>query len=133
MSTTAETWFYYEPEHNAYLISERLNATFWTARVVEIYWRCVKADPPFCAVGYSGEHTVALEWVPTDWLALRCQEELCVDTVVEAISNRILAFPATLVYGKQDGTRVWEWHRDGGHKRWSEIQGRAEFLRPERL
>lgn len=133
MSTTAGTWFYDEPEHNAYLITERLNATFWTARVVEIYWRCIEADPPFRAMGYMGDHTVELEWVPNDWLSLTRRMDLCVDSVVEAISKRILAFPATLAYGQQDGTRVWEWHRDGGQKRWSEIQGHAEFLRPERL
>ena len=55
MSTTAETWFTTEPENQAYLISERLNATFWQARAVDVYWKVIRTEPPYLAHGYRGK------------------------------------------------------------------------------
>lgn len=133
MSTNAQTWFYTEPEHQGYLISERLNGTFWAARVVEVYWRCTQAEPPFKAVGYMGDHKIGLEWIPNEWLRLSAPPSAEIDGLVEAISNRILSFPATLSYAQPDGELIVEWHRDGGHDRWSEIQGHASYINPRML
>lgn len=133
MSTTAQTWFYTEPEHEAYLISERLNSTFWQARAVSTYWKTMRAEPPFLAHGYQGDDIIELEWVPGEWLALRAPREVDVSGLVKAISQRVLAFPATLSYDTADGQQVMEWHRDGGDKRWSDLQGRYEVSQLKRL
>ncbi len=133
MSANAASWFYSEPERNPYLITERLNGTFWQARIVGIYWRCVQPEPPFRAQGFTGNHTVELEWVPAEWVALKVPPGLNADELVEYISRRILAMPASITYGDGEGRRVIEWHADGGKRRWSEIQGRAEFVQPRRL
>jgi hypothetical protein len=133
MSTNAGKWFYSEPEENPYLITERLNATFWTARIVELYWRCVRAEKPVEAIGYSPNGQYRLTWMPGEWLALQGPVETSLDPLVEAISNRVLAFPPSLAFGNHDGHQIIEWHRDGGAKRWSEIQGRAEYVHPRRL
>lgn len=133
MTTTAQTWFYQPPENQAYLVTERLNATFWAARVVGAYWRCVRAEPPFKAEGYWGEHVLEMEWEPGEWLALKGPDGANLDDLVKAISKRILAYPATLAYRDSDGHQIVEWHRDGGQKRWSEVQGRPEFVQPRRL
>src|SRR5690606_42128574 len=71
MSTASETWFYNEPENQAYLISERLNATFWQARAVDVYWKVIRTEPPYLAHGYRGEEIIEMEWAPREWLALR--------------------------------------------------------------
>ena len=133
MSTTAGTWFYDQPEHQPYLITERLNGTFWAARIVGAYWRCVRAEPPFRAEGYIGEHILELEWAPGEWLALRGPADAPLDNLVDAISQRILAFHPTLTYLDPDGRRIYEWHRAGGSQRWNQIQGRPEFIQPRRL
>lgn len=133
MSTNAQTWFYTEPEHQSYLISERLNGTFWSARVVEIYWRCTQAEPPFRAEGYMGDAIIGLEWVPGEWLRLSAPAGVDTDALVEAISRRILSIPATIGYALPDGDHVVEWVLDGGQERWSELQGHAMYVNPRRL
>jgi hypothetical protein len=121
MSTNAWTWFFNEPENQAYLITERLNATFWQARVVGVYWRCTQAVPPFQAVGYAGDQAVGLSWEPNDWLALRVPSGFDADDLVKATSRRILTIPPTLTY-EQDGSQVYEWVVDGGQNRFAELQ-----------
>ena len=141
MSANAATWFYTEPEHVPYLITERLNATFWQARIVGFYWRAVSAEPPFRAEGYVGTQIVELEWVPGQWLAIKfptsaVQQGLAngdtVDDVVDNISKRVLAHPVSMSYGDPQGRKVYEWHIDGGAHRWSQIQGLPGFSQPKR-
>jgi hypothetical protein len=133
MSANAGTWFYREPEHQPYLITERLNGTFWQARIVRVYWRCVKAEPPFRAEGYLGDRLVEMEWMPGQWLALKgpAGDELA--TLAESISQRVLSLPAALTYTDPQGRQIYEWHVDGGKRRWIELQGRPEFIHPRRL
>lgn len=133
MSTDATTWFYRQPEKQPYLVTERLNGTFWQARVVEVYWRCVQTEPTYRAYGYYGPHTVEMEWAPNDWLSLSAPKEMDIRPLVEAIAQRILWRPPCLTYFTHGGHQVYEWHVDGGKRRWVEIQGRGEFVRPRRL
>ena len=136
MSTNARSWFYNEPEHNAFLITERVNGTFWQARYMQVNWRCVQAEPPFRVEGFFDAHPVAMEWVPGEWLSLIASGEADPDqlaALVEVISKRVLGLPATLTFGDPDGHTVYEWHRDGGHERWREIQGKPAYVRPHRL
>jgi hypothetical protein len=134
MSANAATWFYREPEHNAYLISERLNGTFWQARIVDIYWRCTSAEPPFRAIGLTGDQQIELEWLPGKWLTMKFPAGYeDAERISNAVSTRVLALPASLMYGDHDGRAVYEWHADGGKHRWSEIQGRPEYVHPRRL
>lgn len=142
MSSNAASWFYSEPERQSYLISERLNATFWQARIVGLYWRVLKAEPPFQAAGYAGTHKLELEWVPGQWMSLKVPASaadatlpsgVTVDQLVDSISKRVLALPASISYGDAQGHKVYEWHTDGGKHRWSELQGHPEFRRPTRL
>jgi hypothetical protein len=135
MTTNAGTWFFQEPEHNSYLISERLNSTFWNARVVDVYWKCTQAESPFQATGYSGSDIITLEWVPNDWLRLTIPagSAFNMDALAEAVSKRILLTEPSFGYQDADQAVVTEWHRDGGQQRWSEIQGNAAYVQPHRL
>lgn len=142
MSANAATWFYAEPERQPYLISERVNATFWQARMVGLYWRVQNAEPPFRAVGYAGMSKLEMEWVPGQWLSLKVPASvdssplpggLGVDQLVDSISKRVLAMPASITYEDAQGHKVFEWHIDGGKRRWSELQGHPEFRSPTRL
>ncbi len=133
MSANARSWFYSEPESDPYLISERLNGTFWQARIVSIYWRCLRAEPPLRAVGYSGQHQLELEWVPGQWASLKAPADFDLMGLAEQITRGVLAMPAALTYRDAEGRQVVEWHADGGRRRWSEIQGRAGFVNPRRL
>ncbi len=133
MSTNAGTWFYHEPEHHPYLITERLNATFWQAGIVGLYWRCVRPEPPFIAQGLASERMVELEWMPTQWVALKVPPGFDADDLVQQVSKRILAMPVSITYGDPEGRKVYEWHVDGGRRRWGEIQGHAGFMQPRHL
>jgi len=142
MSNNAAAWFYQEPEHNAFFITERLNGTFWQARIVGLYWRCTHPEPPFRAQGLAGKASLEMEWMPNAWLSLKVPETtlttelpegMTVETIVESISKRILGRPAAFRYGDTEGRMVYEWHADDGKHRWGEIQGRAEFLHPVKL
>ena len=121
MSTNAWTWFFNEPENQAYLITERLNATFWQARVVNVYWRCTQDTPPFQAAGYVGDHVVELSWQPNEWLSLRVPAGFDADDLVKAISQRILTIPPNLSY-EQGGSQAYEWVLEDGQSRLAELQ-----------
>ena len=140
MSSNAAQWFYSDPEPNAYLISERLNATFWQARIVGIYWRTLNAEAPYQARGYAGETALEMNWQPGYWLTLKVPAEdeanglpngTLIPDLVNAISKRILRIPVSLSYGDGQGGKVYEWHADGGKRRWSEIQGQPGFYQPK--
>jgi hypothetical protein len=133
MSTNAATWFSREPEHQAYLISERVNGTFWQARIVGVYWHCLRAKPPFLMQAFLGDHPVEIEWVPDKWLTLKAPGEADIASLVRAISKRVLAIPATLTYCDPQGCQIYEWHTDGGQQRWNEVQGQPRFSGPRRL
>jgi hypothetical protein len=133
MSSNAAKWFYTAPGSSPYLVTERLNATFWTARVVEYFWRCVQAGDVYRAEGYGPGALITLEWVPGAWLALKAPAGTDVAPLVEAISRRVLCFPASLTYTRHDGSLAYEWHRDGGDHRWSEVQGQPEYVQPRRI
>jgi hypothetical protein len=132
MSANAGTWFYREPEHQPFMVTERLNGTFWQARLAEVYWRCVKADSPFKAEGYLSDHRLDIEWVPGVWLTLRVPAALDSKNLLQTF-NRVLARKATLAYHDPHGDEIFEWHIDGGKGRWKEIQGKAGFVKPRRL
>ncbi len=133
MSANAGTWFYQEPEHSPYMLTERLNGNFWQERIVGVYWRCIQAEPPFCAQGFWGDHRLEMEWVPGDWLALKAPAGADVPPLVESISKRILAMRVSLTFTDAQDRQVFEWHTDGGEKRWQELQGNAGFNKPRRL
>ena len=136
MTSNAGAWFFQEPEHNQYLISERLNSTFWTARVVDIYWKCVDAEPPFTAKGYMGNHTLQLEWQPNRWLRLTAPPsfpEDVLNNLLDAISKRVLGMDASLRYSDVDKNQLYEWHRTGFDERWNEVQGNPGYMDVHRL
>jgi hypothetical protein len=133
MSANAGTWFYREPENNSYLLTERLNGNFWQERVVEVYWRCTQAESPCRAQGFWRDHILEMEWVPGEWLALKAPADADVSSLVASIAKRILAMRASLTYIDAQNRQVFEWHADGGKKRWQELQGQAGFSKPRRL
>jgi hypothetical protein len=134
MSANAGTWFYRDPEPVAYLISERVNGTFWQARVIEFYWTTARTEAPFEATGTAQDGTqVTITWQPGGWLRLASAGNFDAEHLIFAISRRILAIPASLSYKDANGMTYTEWHIDGGKSRWSEIQGNPSFAEPQRL
>ncbi|MBN1310660.1 MAG: hypothetical protein JXB30_04505 [Anaerolineae bacterium] len=133
MSANAGTWFYREPENQPFMITERLNGNFWQEGIVGVYWRCVRAEVPFCAQGFFSNNILEMEWVPGEWLALKAPPDLDMSSLVASISTRILAMQASLSYVDAQDRQVFEWHVDSGEKRWQEIQGRAGFNKLRRL
>ncbi|GAB4481571.1 MAG: hypothetical protein Kow00124_29480 [Anaerolineae bacterium] len=133
MSANATTWFFNEPEHQPYLITERLNGSFWQARIVEVYWKCVRAEPPFRAVGYMSGAQLELEWVPGMWLALHVPAGVDAGQMAETVSRRVLGMRPSASYEDPEGRTVYEWHTEAAKGRWNEMQGRAEFNKLKRL
>jgi hypothetical protein len=130
MTTTARTWFFARPEANAYAIAERVRTTFWDARVGNIWLDVVRAESPHLMRGHNRGADVEMEWEAGRWLYLRTrpgQPEL-----VRRVSF-ILGFKPALSYEGADGWSVWEWHTDGGDRRWQAIQGVPAYGHPVRL
>jgi hypothetical protein len=133
MSANASTWFYTEPENEPFLISERLNGTFWQARISDVYWKCTNSATPFKAVGYMSEDIFELEWEPGHWLALTFPQGVEPDRYIEVVSKRVLASKTSASYIDPQGRQVFEWHTEAGKSRWSDIQGNPACSLVKRL
>ncbi len=133
MSANAATWFYHQPEQQPFMVTERLNGTFWQARMVNIYWRCIEAGATYRAEGYVGDTMIQMEWVPAKWLRVTAPADFDLKPLMTMISKKVLAIPASFRYADPEGNQIVEWHRDGGAARWAEIQGKGGFMKPQRL
>lgn len=132
MTTNAATWFYRDPERVAYYLEERVNQTFWAARLFDLWLDCVSAEPPYRMAGLWRRAAVEIEWQPNDSFILRVARDTDPGDLVSAVS-RVLALQPALSYDDAEGRFVAEWHTDGGRGRWQTIQGKAEFHNPQRL
>lgn len=130
MATNARTWFYQTPEKNPYLLQERVNGTLWMARLWDVYFVTERAEPPFRMSAVYHGTPLMIEWEPGKWFRLTAPQSL--PGVITAFSN-ILQLPASLMYTDNHGMVVTEWHRDGGHERWREIQGNPMYQSVVRL
>lgn len=126
MATNASTWFYSEPEHNAYLLEERVNHTFWSNRLSAIYLDCVSDTPPFKMVGTWHELPVTIEWVPKDYFILTTQPDGRFDQLVVALKE-ILGFTPTISYVDSNGNQIVEWHLKQATQRVQSVQGDPNF------
>lgn len=130
MTTTARTWFYTKPQGKAYDIAERVRTTLWEARVGNIWLDVVRAESPYLMRGHNNGATVEMEWESGRFLALRTQPE---QPHLAKTLGFVLGFKPALRYEDGEGNTVWEWHTDGGDKRWQAIQGIPAFQHPVRL
>ncbi len=130
MTTTAATWFYRMPEKQAYLLAERVNSTFWEARLGGVWLNVDKAEAPFAmSGGYNGAE-IKLEWEPNKWLRLQTAPES--PGLAKGLAN-ILRRRASLRYETSEGYTVWEWRLVDADQRWAEMQGKPAYRKPVRL
>ena len=130
MTTTALTWFYTKPENNAYALAERVRTTLWEARLGSVWLDTVRAEPPYLMSGRYHDARVEMEWEAGRWLSLRTAPPA--PGLAQGLSQ-VLRFKPAMTYDNADGWTVWEWHVDGGDKRWQAIQGIPTFKQPRRL
>jgi len=130
MTTTAQTWFYTKPEENAYAIGERVRTTLWEARIGDIWLDTVRAESPHLMRGRYNSAEIEMEWEAGKWLALRTCPGA--PALADKISQVLRLKPA-ITYHMPEGWRAWEWHTDGGDKRWQAIQGIPNYDQPQRL
>jgi hypothetical protein len=130
MSATAASWFYRTPEKDPYLLGERVNGTFWEARLGGVWLQVVKALPPFEMAGTYHGADIQLAWEPNKWLRLASAPPA--PALAKALANILRRRPG-LRYEAPDGFTVWEWWLEGSDKRWQEIQGKPAYRNPARL
>ena len=130
MTTTAATWFYHQPETNAYLLSERVNSTFWEARLGGVWLSVERAEPPFRMAGHYNGARVTLEWEPAKWIRLATNPPA--PWLAHGLGN-ILRRKPTLRYETPEGFGAWEWWLEGADARWQALQGQPVYGNPERL
>jgi len=130
MTTTAATWFYRVPENQPYLLAERVNSTFWEARLGGVWLNVEKSSPPFSMAGSYNGAEVKLEWDPNKWM--RLQTTPASPGLAKGLDN-ILHRKADFRYETPDGQTVWEWWIANADKRWQELQGKPAFRSPARL
>jgi hypothetical protein len=125
MGTNAITWFYTTPEKGRpYLISERVNQTFWANRMTGIYFSCVNAEAPYRLVGTWQGIEVELEYEVGSLFILRMSDETA--KFIKGVSE-ILGFPPTVSYTDLDGRYITEWYAKDSAKRLQEVQGNPTF------
>jgi len=130
MTTSAMTWFYRAPEKIPYYIAERVNGTFWEARLPGVYLDVVRAEPPILMQGNYNGTPITMEWEPARWLRLTtCPAS---PALAKGLAN-ILRRQPSLSYQTAGGETVWEWRLDDAEKRWQEIQGKPAYRSPVRL
>ena len=132
MTTTAATWFYRTPEKIPYLLSERVNTTFWDERLGGLWLAVVNAEPPIVMQGSYNGANVRMEWEPAKWLRLSTAP------AAPALANgtaNVLRRKPVIGYETAEGHTVWEWWLTGADadKRWQEIQGKPAYRNPVRL
>lgn len=71
-----------------------------------------------------------MEWEAGRWLHLKTRPEQ--PDLARSVSF-ILSLKPALRYEHSDGWAVWEWHTDGGDRRWQAIQGIPAYGHPVRL
>ncbi|MBI3763494.1 MAG: hypothetical protein HY260_16735 [Chloroflexi bacterium] len=130
MTTSARTWFYARPEGRAYDIAERVRTTLWDARIGSIWLDVVRAESPYLMRGHYNGAEVEIEWEVGRCLTLRIKPE---EPHLAKSVGFVLGFKPALRYEDVDGNGVWEWHTDGGDKRWQAIQGIPAYQHPRRL
>lgn len=131
MATNASTWFYREPEHNAYLIEERVNHTFWSNRITALHLACTHTEPPFRMEGEWRSLPLALEWVPGDYLTLTTRSAEDITPLLVGIKE-ILGFSPTISYVDPEGNRVAQWYVNEVEGRIQNIQGNPNFRQIKR-
>lgn len=132
MATNASTWFFSEPEHNAYYLEERVNHTFWSNRIADVSFDCTNAEPPFQVVGNWRDMLVTLEWKPKTYLTLKVAQPTDLAATMIAGVQEILGFPPTISYVDPDGRLIAEWHAVEVSERIQEIQGNPNFRQVKR-
>ncbi len=130
MTTNAMTWFYRAPEKIPYYISERVNGTFWEARMPGVFLDVERAEPPFAMKGNYNGTPIRMEWEPAKWLRLTSTPAS--PALVKGLEN-ILRRKATLSFETDEGDTVLEWRLEGADQRWQEIQGKPLYRNPVRL
>lgn len=126
MATNASTWFYSEPEHQPYLIEERVNHTFWSNRITAIHLHCVNAEVPFRMEGMWHDMPIILEWAPKDYLTLTTGAGDQANTLIVGVKE-ILGFKPTISYVDAQGTMITEWHTKQADQRIREIQQNSSY------
>ena len=128
MATNASTWFYHEPEHEAYLIEERVNHTFWANRIYALYLDCTSAEPPFRMEGVWHDLPVAIEWVPNQYFTLTTPPGELADQLIVGIKE-ILGLKPAISYVDASGEMTTEWLVGDAAERLQEIQGNPNYSR----
>jgi hypothetical protein len=129
MATNAITWFYNTPEvGRPYLIAERVNHTFWTNRITDIFFQCSHAEAPFVLAGIWNGTDVEIEFEPQSVFILRMGQEN--ERFMKGVAE-VLGFPPTVSYQDSDGRYVVEWYAKDAAKRLQEVQGNSSFRNPK--
>lgn len=126
MATNASTWFYNEPEHNAYLLEERVNHTLWSNRLSAVYLDCLSETPPFKMSGTWHELPITIEWVPRDYFTLTTLPDSQVDQLIVALKE-VLGFMPAISYVNPGGNQIVEWHMQQANERIQSVQGDPNF------
>ena len=130
MTTSALSWFYQQPEKNAYLIAERIRTNFWDARFGGLWLDTIKVESPILMRGAYHNSAIELEWEPGQWCRLRTNPAN--DPLAQGVSN-LIRFRPSFKYEDPSGNTVWEWRLNDSAARWQAMQGKPEFNRLRKL
>lgn len=131
MATNASTWFYAEPEHDAYLIEERVNHTFWSNRIADLHFDCVNAEPPFRMVANWRGTPVEITWEPSSYFVLKATPGDNANLLLLG-TREILGLNPTISYVDPEGQQFAEWYVNADNDRIREVQGNPHYSQIKR-
>jgi hypothetical protein len=115
----SSNWFFIQFPRSRHAIENELRLAFWKAGYGQMWFSCVKDEPPYECEGHWHGTTFAIEWNPQDYLSLKMKQA---DQDLLDAFQRVLKHKALAAYRNGGGSVVVEWHVKDSDARFQELQ-----------
>lgn len=99
-------WFFESEPNSKFVIQEHLRQDYWRAGPAQLWVDAVQTTPPYKAVGYWHDVSFELEWIPREYVELRCSRKE--PELIRATTLQLGFRPAH--EGEEGGKYLVAWH-----------------------
>lgn len=113
------SWFSIQFPPSRFAIESELRSIFWRAGYGNLWFSCLRDEPPYECLGLWKNTEFRFEWEPNTYLMLKTKEP---DQHLLDAFERLLGHKALAAYKDEAGQVVVEWRAKGGQARLAELQ-----------
>ncbi len=113
------SWFSITFPPSRFAIESELRSIFWRAGYGNLWFTCVRDEPPFECLGLWQQQEFRIEWQPLNYLLLKTQQP---NQALLAMFERIMGHKALAAYKDDAGQVIVEWRAKGGAARLEELK-----------